>query len=161
MLTDQPIQNPPRPTGILETGGGDFPGDLFTIINSWQNARDNHWSLIYAGAYAQEPEQGIVIASGVPHDIVFETPMRAGSVRIVDETNFRLTLLAEDGTVFYFDVPGLRFVDSLTEIVPTITPFMSATPTLTHTRGPTDTPLPTCTPGPTPTANPSIPFVCN
>lgn len=161
ILTDQPIQNPPRPTGILETGGGDFSAARYTILNSWQNVRDNQWSLVYAGAYAQEPEQGIVIATGVPRDIVFETPVRAGSVRIIAEVNFRLTLLAEDSTIFYFDVPGLQFVDSLTQVVPTITPFMSATPTLTHTPHPTDVPLPTCTPGPTPTANPPIPFVCD
>ncbi len=63
---------------------------------------------------------GLAIAQGIP------------------EFNNRLVLVAEDGTVFYFDIPARRFVPSLTEWVPT--------PTST----PTNTPLPTHPPYPPP-----------
>ncbi|HLY27041.1 MAG TPA: hypothetical protein VKQ72_11925 [Aggregatilineales bacterium] len=63
----------------------------------------------------------------------YATPGRHGSVRITGEHNNRLTLLSTDGNTFYFDVPGLQFVPSLTEVVPTITPPPTYTPVMPNT----------------------------
>jgi hypothetical protein len=49
------------------------------------------------------------------------TPTKAGPVRIIDAKRDRLVLRSDKGVTFYFDVPGRRFVSSLTEIVPTAT----------------------------------------
>ena len=56
------------------------------------------------------------------------TPTKHGGVRVVAEQNNRLTLQAIDGTLFYFDIPARRFVDSLSEVVPSATPPPTYTP---------------------------------
>ena len=53
----------------------------------------------------------------------------------------RLILRAEDGTTFYFDVPGRCYVSSLTEPVPTATRRPTRTPTATRILPPTPRPL--------------------
>ena len=68
------------------------------------------------------------------------TPIQAGSVHITGAVGERLILQAQDGTTFYFDVPGRCYVSSLTETAPAATPR--------PTRTPTPQPLPTGTPGP-------------
>src|SRR5438045_5363456 len=40
----------------------------------------------------------------------YETPLRAGLVKVVDGVGQVLTLQAEDGTLFYFDVPSRQWV---------------------------------------------------
>lgn len=133
----------------------------YVIENVWFGLRDGEKINVYAGIHSTDPAQGLVhvfrFNGGTETDYL--TPIKAGSVHIVKGQNDRLVLLSTDGTTFYFDVPTLQFVNSLTGIAPTYTP--TAVATLTPTRGPTYTPLPTCTPGPTPTANPAIPFVCD
>jgi hypothetical protein len=148
--------NPPRPTGIIEGDEGGVDPFLlrlgYSIQNAWwQDLGNNTWVGVYAGTHTDDPTQGLVVVVSLPHDVVYTTTVKAGSLRIVAEANFRLTLLSTDGTTFYFDVPGRQFVDSLTEVVPTVTPYMTETPSATWTPGPAQTPWPTCTPGPTPT----------
>jgi hypothetical protein len=61
-----------------------------------------------------------------------------GGVRVIAEQNNRLILQAIDGEIFYFDVPARRFVNSLSEVVPTATLLPTRTP---YARG-QSTPLP-------------------
>lgn len=150
-----------EPTPIA--GIHDFNGPVvypqYVYENQWANYINNHWVAVFAGAYSDNLAQGIVVF--VWNSELYETPLPAGSVHIVAEDNYRLTLLSTDGTIFYFDIPARRFVDSLTEVVPTatpITPSPTATATITDTPGPTATLVPTCAPGPTP--EPGAPF-CN
>jgi hypothetical protein len=65
-----------------------------------------------------------------------ESPIQAGELTITGAVGERLVLTSEQGQTFYFDVPSLRFVDNLEEIVPTATPA----PLLTRepSFGPTD-----------------------
>jgi len=125
------------------------------VENGWGGSVNGINMSIYAGAHQENPAQGLlhvfVFMPEYPLEQDFLTPLQAGSVHIVSAANYRLTLIATDGTTFYFDVPGLTYVDSLTEVVPTITPYMSETPGATWMPAPTQTPWPTCTPGPTPT----------
>ncbi len=143
-------------TGIHDTDGPVvFPQHRFE--NVWSNYISGDWVVGFAGAYSDNPAQGIV---GIGwNEEIYETPIEAGSVHLVAEDNYRITLLSTDGTTFYFDIPGRRFVESLTEIVPTITPIPpsptspTSTPTITPTFNPTWlTPWPTCTPIPPSTA---------
>lgn len=53
----------------------------------------------------------------------YPTPKQAGAVTIVDVVGKRLVLRAENGETFYFDVPARRYVSSLTEVAPTVTPI--------------------------------------
>ena len=152
-LTANPIVQGTPPTGILEEGGADFYYPTYDVIiyNKWQDVvnENGEWALVCAGSMYTDPTQGLVLIPSQPVQI-YLTPTKAGSVRIVAVQNLRLTLISENGTTFYFDVPGRRFVDSLTEVAPTVTPYRSSTPTPTETPAPTVTLAPTCTPGPTP-----------
>jgi len=138
----------------------------YVIENGWSGSVDGVNISIYAGTHQANPAQGLLyVIYRIPmHQIEqdFPTPLQAGAVHIVSDENYRLTLLSTDGTTFYFDIPGLRYADSLTEVVPTITPYMTETPSATWTPGPTSTPWPTCTPGPTPTFAPfPPPYACS
>jgi hypothetical protein len=82
---------------------------------------------VYAGYDTEDPDQGVVIVSRFgPNALIDEswndTPTKSGSVRIVDAVGERLILNSDGGETFYFDVPGDRFVNSLSDVVPTITP---------------------------------------
>jgi hypothetical protein len=152
--TAHPIIDPTPITGIVDATGPVIVEE-HVYENGWQNWITDQWTVVGAGAYRDNPVQGIV-AFGMFAEEVYETPLQAGSVHIIDEQNYRLTLLSTDGTTFYFDIPGRRFVESLTEVVPTITPTLPSptpTPTITPTFNPTWlTPWPTCTPIPPSTA---------
>jgi len=102
---------------------------------------------VFAGAWAADPDQGTlqviwkVYYLGRSIKGQYVTPGRHGSVHITVGENNRLTLVSTDGSTFYFDVPGLQFVPSLTELVPTITPPPNNTPQF-----PSTAPAPTAYP---------------
>ena len=58
----------------------------------------------------------------------FPTPTKHGGVRVVGEQDNRLTLASTDGTTYYFDIPSLSYVSSLTVFAPSITPPPTRTP---------------------------------
>jgi len=58
----------------------------------------------------------------------FVTSTKHGALQAVSEQNNRLTLIASNGTLFYFDLPTHQFVASLTEVAPSVTPSPSNTP---------------------------------
>jgi hypothetical protein len=168
-LTQQPLPTQePWPTSISDdqTVKAQLGKIGYEIENAWFGNVNGHNVSIYAGAFMENPAQGVLhVYVWIPNQSFegdFLTPIQAGSVRIISGENYRLTLLSTDGTTFYFDIPGLQYVDSLTEIVPTITPYLTETPSATWTPGPTQTPIQTCTPGPTPTFAPQPPpYTCS
>ena len=113
---------PPR--GIL-TEYNDIFKRKIDIRNVWQDEVDGVWWQIYAGAIAAEPEKGILVARKMEADgtprTSYETPIQVGAVRIIAEQNQQLTLEAEDGTLFVFDLPSREFVDSSLAVTPTPT----------------------------------------
>lgn len=92
-------------TGALRDYPGELPGASKGFVQVWF-----------------ENLEGDVLSV----DGMYLTPTKAGLVTIVDAVGERLILKAESGMTFYFDIPSRRFVSSLTEVVPTITPI--ATP---------------------------------
>jgi hypothetical protein len=119
-------------------------------LNAWGGYLDGFSVAVYAGSLPEDSEQGaIVVVSSQPYRFFEEkvlTPTKHGAVRVVAEQNNRLILQAIDGELFYFDVPARRFVDSLTEVVPTATLI----PTQTAFASGQSTPLPTYNPYPNP-----------
>jgi hypothetical protein len=114
--------------------------------NSWFGRVNGLSARVDAGALPEDPSQGAIHlnmdlpdGSGIMEQIL--TPGKDGAVLIASELNNRLVLVAEDGTVFYYDLPAHSFVSSLTEWVPT------PTSTTTNTPAPPPTPYP---PPPTP-----------
>lgn len=132
LMTALPEVTAVRPTGIFEAGA-EFYHQGYRMQNAWQNLVNGYWADVVAGAYANDPEQGVIFSSWhFPNAAIgrfYDTPTRAGSVRIIAEQNYRLTLEAADGTIFYWDIPSQSFVASLTDIVATTTPPPTHTPT--------------------------------
>ncbi len=141
------------PTGIYDDQRIKISAALLFIDaqNAWGGFNDGYRFVLYAGALQSNPDQGVVeLVSNLPDGKRFEqllTPSKHGALHVVSEQNNRLTLLAADGKTFYFDVPARRFVASLTEVVPTATPYptypphalLSSTPVLTSNPYPVPT----------------------
>lgn len=87
---------------------------------------------MYAGSLFDNSNQGVIVVSveGMKMGGRYLTPAQSGMVKITSAFGYRLVLDAEDGTVYYFDVPAQAFVGSMDEIVPTLTPAPTYTPTI-------------------------------
>ena len=116
----------------------------WAVTNAWYGLVDGNTVSVWAGADPQDAERGYLEIfwtwpnSGY-HE-TFSTPTRHGSVRVTAELNNRLTLTALDGTLFYFDIPALQFVESLEVVAPTVLPPP------TRALNPTPAPVPTSPP---------------
>jgi hypothetical protein len=125
------------PTGIYEDQRVKISGSLLFIDaqNAWGGIIDEYPFTLYAGALQSDPDQGLVyLVTHIPGVKGFErflTPSKHGALRVVSQQNNRLTLIATDETVFYFDVPARQYVASLTEVVPSVTPYPPGFPTPT------------------------------
>jgi hypothetical protein len=114
------------------------------IINKWYaEIGDRHFN-VFAGSDYNDPAQGMVYVSiftadgsELPDGGYYPTATRSGAVQIVGAQGQRLILLSAGGETFYFDVPGQQFTASLTESVPTVTPW-PITPRPTSTPAFTD-----------------------
>ena len=150
------------PTGIYNDQRVKISASLLFIDaqNAWYGIGDGYSFALYAGALQSDPDQGVLILDMVSSEgggySQYVTSSKHGALRIVSDTqNNRFTLIAADGTLFYFDLPTRQFVNSLTEIAPTVTP--SPLPTLSPTSSPRPhypppTPGSTYLPYPLPTA---------
>jgi hypothetical protein len=117
------------PTGTSENGYDIASGKMLQIdaLNGWRGIWDGKAIGVYAGS--SEPDQGIIVVvinSGLFG--YFPTPTKHGGVRVVSEHNNRLTLVSTDGTTYYFDIPAMSYVPSLTVFAPSITPPPTRTP---------------------------------
>ena len=122
-----------RPVGVL-AGNGILYEDQVSgafqeyVPNGWVWQESTHDSVIWVrGGYLVEvPNQGMVHVSIVTNtynnSVIIESPVQAGELTITGAIGERLILTSEQGQTFYFNVPALRFMDSLEEIVSTVTP---------------------------------------
>jgi len=138
----------PAGNGVITINVGSFPGSMgFDWDNSWAEIINDDEVIVHAGLSRIIESQGmvIVVRYGNGREYPFSryyTPLRAGGVQIVGAQGERLILLSKTGVTFYFDVPGERFVNSLTEVVPSVTPGPTLTPFIVYTRRPTSTSTP-------------------
>jgi hypothetical protein len=149
------------PTGIYDSQQVEPEASLLFIDaqNAWKGLGDGYSFALYAGALQSDPDQGVLILDMVSPEgggySQYVTSSKHGALRIVSNTqNNRFTLTAADGTVFYFDLPTRQFVNSLTEMAPTVTPSPLPTPSPTSSpRPPYPPPTPESTylPYPLPT----------
>jgi WD40 repeat protein len=142
-LAQTPV--PPRTLVILSTGIYDdqpvkVSGSLLFIDaqNAWSGITDGYHVYIFVGALQSDPDQGVVYMTS-PRFEQFLTPSKHGAVRVVSEQNDRLTLVALDETIFYFDISTCQFVASLTEVAPSVTPSPVITSELTSVPYPAPT----------------------
>lgn len=126
------IPDPPRVTGIIENPSVPFYSGDVHINNAWQELVNGYYITVYAGSLAEDPTQGIVIIIREYPDFILSdrlfTSEKAGSLRIITVDGLRLLLQTENKQSFYFDVPAVRFVSSLEEIVSTATIGPTITP---------------------------------
>jgi hypothetical protein len=129
-------------TGILEAGEELFH-EGYRMQNAWAGSINGVFAYVVAGAHQSDPDGGVVEVTrqyqNAAYVRFFDTPTRSGSVRIMAESNHRLTLQSTDGTTFYFDVPSESFVADLSQVVASLQP----PPTFTSTSSPVTPVLPT------------------
>jgi hypothetical protein len=125
------------PTGIYDDQRVKISASLLFIDaqNAWGGFIDGHRFTLYAGSLQSDLDQGVVgLVINLPAGKSIEqfvSPSKHGALRVISEQNSRITLIASDGTIFYFDIPTRQFVASLTEIAPSITPspYVTSEPT--------------------------------
>ncbi len=125
--TPDPHVNRP---GLVPVSPPFSPGQYLLDDMGWQERRGNRLELVYVGALASEPTQGIVViaetnlppdnpsANDVREDQglamksrVVRTPARVGPVEIVSVAGHVLTLATSDGSRrFRFDATSEKFV---------------------------------------------------
>ncbi len=90
--------------GIFEPAEQILPE--WNFVNYWQGHVRDEWVSVYAGSQVADPNQGgvVVVPYGAPPGEFLPTPVAAGSVTIISAQGTMLTLQAEDGTTFVFDV---------------------------------------------------------
>lgn len=129
-----PISSSPdseRRIGIFE-GPSPFRSTDIVVINQWQDKVNGFWTHVYAGSLFGNEKQGIIVVSveGMNLGGRYLTPDQVGAVKIVSVTGYRLELAAENGKVFYFDVPAQAFASSPVEAIPPLIPAPTYTPTV-------------------------------
>jgi hypothetical protein len=125
-----------RDLGIIEYPTNPFPSTEYVITNAWQELINGNYVTVFAGALGSNPKQGVIIVQmEAPRQTrQYLTPDQSGVTKITSAKGFRLVVETSDSKRYYFDVPAQRFVSSMGEIVPTITPFTNQSmPTLTAT----------------------------
>ena len=139
----------PNPTGIFPSrpSMGSFHSWVDIVPeNVWFGNIMGQNVTVFAGASGDDPNQGllyvIVVSNNGAHYTWggYPTPVKSGSVHIESYDGSRLTLKTKGGDSLYFDAAALRFISSLSEIVPTITPLPNTHPTVIPTMAPNLTP---------------------
>jgi hypothetical protein len=139
----------PNPTGIFPSrpSMGSFHSWVDIVPeNVWFGNIMGQNVTVFAGASGDDPNQGllyvIVVSNNGAHYTWggYLTPVKSGSVHIEGYDGLRLTLKTKGGDSLYFDAAALRFISSLSEIVPTITPLPNTHATIPPTWTPNLTP---------------------
>ena len=129
----------PAGAGWISNAQGPRPFPLIAnIYNFWVERTDDQRIIVYAGSLSDNAAQGAVLIQRLnalgPIDAepeIYTALLQAGGLRLVDAVGERLTLRADDGTLFYFDVPTRQWV------TPDPTPASSSDPTPVTTYVPT------------------------
>ncbi len=135
------IQASERMTGIIERPAVPFPSSAYQIENAWQEKVDDAYILVFAGADSKQSNKGVLVVMSDKNrrSETYYTPTNSGSVKITEVKGLQLVLKAKGNEIFYFDVLGRKFISSLDEVVPTITPIPNGE---NIALTPTDTPVP-------------------
>jgi hypothetical protein len=114
----------PRPTRVLGLSTWCIdPDRYYTYRSCWVGRHDNEYLFVSAGAIKPDPAQGMLqvytttldeLTWGPEH--TYFTPAKAGLVLITTSTGNRLTLRAENGTLFTFDLLTRQWVNPPPEL---------------------------------------------
>jgi hypothetical protein len=109
----------PAGAGWISNVQGPRPFPLVAkVYNFWVERTDDDGIIVYAGSLYDNAAQGTLLIQRLnefgPIDAepeIYTAPQQAGGIRIVDAIGERLTLRADDGTLFYFDVLTRQWVN--------------------------------------------------
>lgn len=127
----------PLPTAVPTPGVEQFPAELYEQYNLFVNSRwlgevNGQWTAVLAGYPKDDPQHGVVLVLVQNTDIreVISAPQSSGALHITAADGARLTLTDESGTAFYFDAAARAFASSIDEVLPTLAPQPTYTPTV-------------------------------
>jgi hypothetical protein len=106
---------------------GDEAGAYELSSLAWEEWTYDSFIIVLSGYMSASPTQGILWVQITPHHrlyqdrLVIPSPVQAGKLTITSAGGERLILNSEQGQIFYFDVPVLRFVGTLEETIPAAT----------------------------------------
>jgi hypothetical protein len=111
--TDPTIQS-----GIFEGDEGIFRPEEAVIQNYWQGVVEGQIVQVFAGSAGSDPEVGVIFVMVTSADRMktnierYEAPPGTGSLHIISESAFMLTLAGKDNTQIFFDIFSRQFTDS-------------------------------------------------
>jgi hypothetical protein len=104
------------PTGIVDDVQGALPTSPARLLNAWQGRAGGGFVSVYAGAAAGDANQGVVVVvtlEDARHPTLgqqlVKTPSRSGALRVAAANGSLLTLQAQGGASFTFDIAARRF----------------------------------------------------
>jgi hypothetical protein len=104
------------PTGIVDDVQGALPTSTARLLNAWQGRAGGGFVTVYAGAAAGDANQGVVVVvtlEDARHPTLgqqlVKTPSKSGALRVAAANGSLLTLQAEGGASFTFDIAARRF----------------------------------------------------
>jgi hypothetical protein len=111
----QSVPDPPMRSGIFPGDGGLFHAGQPMIINRWQSLVGQENFQVYAGSTGQNPAAGLLIVEVTSPDRTqtqssfYLAPSGAGPLTITGVNGLVLSLQAENGQQFKFDLPTRQF----------------------------------------------------
>jgi len=103
-----PVPPLPAPTGIVEHAIG---WKYFAFNNAWVGVQGGVRVNVYAGHRIGEPGKGVVLIrrfslqmEPIGHDTIIDAPPDAGTLRIIEDRGWRLTLASASGSTFVLDL---------------------------------------------------------
>lgn len=126
----------PLPTMVLTPGVEQFPAELYEqyalFANSrWQGEVNGQRVVALAGTLSDDPQQGVllVLVPNTDDQGGYPAPQAGGPLHITAADGARLTLTDDAGAEFTFDVAARAYLSSPDEILPTLAPQPTFTPT--------------------------------
>jgi hypothetical protein len=136
-----PLQGTPAGSGVIVLDYASTSSDIRRIValnlSHWVQEKGEDYVTVYVGTLIADRSQGVVYVirsdNGIPWDKWYETPSKAGGLNIMGAQGDTLILRSNNGTTFYFDVASEKFLSSLSDTAPTVTPFPTNQPKPTNT----------------------------
>ncbi|HET9493698.1 MAG TPA: hypothetical protein VFR15_05665 [Chloroflexia bacterium] len=128
-LEDDPIG---KMMGHVNRWTGSIEGRLITAYAGYVRYREAQGRLMTVEENPQDPERSLYQN--------YDSPTQSGSLRIISEAVWRITMQSADGTTFVFDLATRRWVSPPTTFTPGPSPSAFVSPV------PSGTPVPTQSP---------------
>jgi len=139
VLETPPVPCASRPTELptpLRTPGAEqFPPELYEDLQGkmnsrWQGEVNDQWVTVLAGVQLTDPPQPAlwVFVENTADSGAYANPQAIGTLQITAADQSRLTLQDTAGTTFIFDISARAYLTDPNEVLPTLAPQPTFTP---------------------------------